>query len=75
VDRVILKQSYDFRSNAPRQDRDHDFTSSDEYKRKRNKQVSKHYDIAPSNTGDGSKYPTGLNNSFGDSDPDVGTLG
>jgi hypothetical protein len=69
------KEASDFRGNAPRQDRDHDFTNSEEYKQKRNKQDSKHYDIAPSNTGDGSKYPNGVNNSFGDSDADIGTLG
>ncbi len=70
----LYHSAEDFRGNTPQQDRHHDWINSEEYKQKHNKQDSKHYDIAPSNTGDGTKYPSGVNNSFGDSDVDLGNI-
>ncbi len=66
------KAGTDQHGKAPRQERTYDWINPEEYKKKHNKQDTKQFETSPSNTGE--KYPTGINNSFSESDRDVGNL-
>jgi DNA-directed RNA polymerase subunit M/transcription elongation factor TFIIS len=66
------KAGADQHGKAPRQERSYDWINPEDYKKRHSTQKSKQYETSPSNTGE--KYPTGVNNSFSESDRDVGNL-